>query len=87
MTGKFIGLKHIQGTKDGRGWSMDIACLTTSMSERDANNGAKGDDVHSVGIPDRYKELFVEKNLGKDFEVELYYANKRENLAYAALAK
>lgn len=84
---KLIGIKCIQGTKDGRAWSLKIACLSSEMTSRDAERGASGSDVHSPAIPERYADLLCEKNIGKEFDVEYYYVKGREQIAYASLVK
>lgn len=87
MKGQFIGIRHVEGTsqKTGREFSFDVACITSEMSERDINRGARGIDVHTPTVSDRWKEVFSADNLGKEIEVEFYFANGRENIAYAAL--
>lgn len=89
MVGKFIGLKRIKGTskKTGKDFDFSIANIVTEMQERDIDNGAKGEDVHTPIIPERYKDLLCEANIGKNVEVEFYYTNNSENIGYAALAK
>lgn len=88
MRGKFVGIKHISGTskKDDKPFAFSVAVINTEMSERDINNGAKGEDSHTVTIPDRLAGVLNDANVGKDVNVEFYYANNRENLAFADLA-
>ena len=89
MNGKLIGIKHISGTskKDGKPFSFSVACITTDMNEKDVNNGSKGLDVHTPTIPERCAGYLNESAIGKDIEVEFYYANGRENIAYCNLLK
>lgn len=87
MRAQLIGIKHIKGEKNGKSFAFDVACLTTAMSDRDKERGAKGMDVHTPSVPDRYVEILNESNIGKEFEVDFYYANGRENLGYANLVK
>lgn len=85
MKVKFVGKKHISGTKNNRTFDFDVACFSSEMSERDKQNGSSGLDVHTPAVPERYKDLLVPDNFGKDFELELYWANGRENIGYCAL--
>lgn len=85
--GKFVGLKHINGEKDGRKFDFFTACIVSEMSERDVERGARGQDVHTPSVPERYLDVLCEKNIGKEVNVEFYYANRRENIAYCELAK
>lgn len=87
MKVKFIGLKHISGEKNGKQFAFNVACMTSPMGQRDADRGAVGLDVHTPSVPDRYVDLLSEGNIGKEFDVEFYYANNRENIGYCALAK
>ena len=87
MKAAFIGIKHVSGTsqKTGRDFAFDVACITSPMDARDAECGAKGLDVHMSTIPDRWKEILSDANVGKEIDVEFYYANGRENIGYCAL--
>lgn len=84
-----VGIKHISGTSktSGKPFAFDSACLYGDMSKRDTENGGKGFDVYTPAIPDRYADIISESNIGKEFEMEFYYANGRTNIGYAALAK
>lgn len=83
-----VGIKHIAGTSKttGKAFAFDTACLTGEMSDRDIERGAKGLDVLTPVIPDRYKDILCNENIGKDFDMEFYFANNRTNIGYAALA-
>lgn len=87
MKAQFVGLKHISGTstKTGKEYAFDVACLVTPMSDRDAQKNAVGQDVHSPTIPDRYLNVLCKENIGKEVEVDFYFAGGRENLGYCAL--
>ena len=73
--------------KSGKPFSFDTAILISDMSERDIENGAIGQDVHNVIIPDHAREVLVKENLGKKIEVQFYYAGRSEGIGYAALLK
>lgn len=88
MRAQLIGMKHISGNKksDGEAFAFDVACLTSAMSDRDKQRGAKGMDVHTPTVPERFADILNESNIGKEFEVEFYYSNNRENIAFVQLA-
>lgn len=87
MKGKFVGVKRVTGTskKTNQPFDIRIACIVTDMSERDVNNGARGEDVHSVSVPDEFKELLSESNVGKTGDFTFFYSNGSERLAYATI--
>ena len=89
MTGiyKFVGIKHIEGEKDGKKYSFNTGCFVGDMSEADVNRGAKGQDVIVPSIPEEFSKVLNESNLGKDVQLTTYYANKRINIAHAELIK
>ena len=88
MKGKFVGLKHVSGkTADGREFAFDNALFVTDLGERDVQKGAVGQDVHSVSVPKDMTAVCSEANVGKNVEVEFYYANKREQLRYCTILK
>ncbi|MDE6016516.1 MAG: hypothetical protein K2H41_12615 [Acetatifactor sp.] len=62
-----------------------MACITSPMDAKDTERGAKGLDVHMPTVPDRWKEVLSDANVGKEIDVEFYYANGRENVGYCAL--
>lgn len=86
MKTTLIGLKHIKGEskRTGKSFDMTIACLTAPMQDRDIENGSKGLDVRTPAVPDRYRDLLTDSAIGKDFEIEFYFAGGRENIGYAA---
>lgn len=87
MKMQFVGLKHIKGdsAKTGKPFDFFVACLVSPMDDRDIEKGSVGNDVHTPTVPDRFSSLLCEGNIGKNVEVEFYYANGRENIAYCAL--
>lgn len=89
MKMQFVGIKHIVGdsSKNGKHFDFHVACLVSPMEQRDIEKGAHGMDVHTPTIPDRYKDILCEANIGKDIEAEFYYSNGRENIGYCALIK
>lgn len=89
MKMQFVGIKHIKGTssRNGKPFDFYVGCLVSPMEQRDIDNGARGMDVHTPTIPDRYREILSEANIGKDVNCEFYYSNGRENIAYCELAK
>ncbi len=89
MKATLVGIKHISGNsrRTGVPFSLDVACLTSDMPDRDVQNGAKGLDVCTPVIPDRFLGLLTESNIGKDFRIEFYFANGRTNIAYCDLWK
>lgn len=89
MRGQLVGIKHIKGTsaKTGKDFAFSVACISTPMSERDKENGAKGADVHTPTIPDRLVGVLCDANIGKEIEIEFYFANGREGIAYCEIAK
>lgn len=88
MKMQFVGLKHIKGdsAKTGKPFDFFVACLVSPMDKRDVEKGSVGMDVHTPTVSDRFSEILSEGNLGKDVDVEFYYANGRENIGYCALA-
>jgi hypothetical protein len=88
MKGNFIGLKRVTGkTKDGQDFDFTNAMFTTELSDRDVKNGAIGTDVHVCSVPDEFKEVLCNENVGKKVEVSFFYMNHRENLRYVTLSK
>lgn len=88
MNGKFIGIKRMVGEskKDGKKFDFSIACIVTDFTEKEVEKfNAAGNNVHAVSVPDHYKDVLTEKNLGKTGEFEFYFAGRGENLAYCRL--
>lgn len=88
MKAKLVGIKHISGNskKDGKAFAFDTACMTTDMPTRDVEKGAIGLDVVTPVVPERYADILCASNIGKDFEVEFYFANGRTNIGYCAVS-
>lgn len=84
---KLIGVKQVSGTskKTSKPFNFVTAILISDMCERDVQNGAWGQDVHNVIVPDHAKDVLVAGNIGKEFEIQFYYAGRSEGVGYAAL--
>lgn len=89
MKGQLIGIKNIKGNKksNGEAFAFSVACISTPMSDRDKDNGSKGCDVHTPAIPDRLAAVLNDSNIGKELDIEFYYSNGRENIAYCNIVK
>lgn len=92
MKCKFIGIKHVSGIskKDGKPFDFSTAMLTSEMSDRDKDNGSHGLDVHVVSIPDKFRDVLNEANLGADCDVDFYFTRtangtSREILGYVQI--
>lgn len=87
MKMKLVGIKHMAGNsrKTGKPFDFWSACFLSDMSERDVNDHCgKGQDVHTMTIPERFVADLNENSIGKDFNVETYYNAGRENIGYVA---
>lgn len=89
MRATLVGIRRISGNSKstGKPFQLEIACLTSDMSDRDVKNGSKGLDVLTPVIPDRFAGVLNESNIGKNFTIEVYFANNRTNIGYCDLLK
>lgn len=88
MKMKLVGVKHMKGTskKSGKPFDFWAAMFLSDMSDKDVSEReARGQDVHTMTIPDRFMSDLCEGNIGKDFQVETYYNSGRENIGYVSM--
>lgn len=86
MNATFVGIRHITGVskKTGKDFTIHRASFVSDFPDRHVQMGSVGQEVHSLPIPDRYAELFTAENIGKQFELDLYFANNEERIGYAS---
>jgi len=90
MKMKLVGVKHMSGKskKNGKNYDFWSAMFLSDMTERDVSDrNGRGQDVHTMSIPERFMGDLNENSIGKDFQVETYYAGGRENIGYVAPVK
>lgn len=85
MKATFVGICHFSGVskRTGKDFTVHQAYMTSDFDEKKLKEGSVGQDVHKLLIPDRYRDIFIQENIGKEFDVELYYANGNEYIGYA----
>lgn len=90
MVSKLIGIKRLKGENKTthKPYDFTVACFTSDFTEGDIeNHDAKGQQVHAPSVPDSFKEVITEKNIGKEFEVSYFFQNGREQIGFCQLLK